>query len=426
MSPIPVVELRSTGASFLTVVDSDIRNNEARDRSGGGIYSPSINTTLVVAGSRITDNRTTGDPIYGGGGIWVSVGTISDSLIANNETTGAGGGIAGKESVSLEGVTLRDNTADRGGGAWVAGTESHLSVTSSSVINNVAVAHGGGLSFEHGSITNSTISGNAVLGQAGVQEPEHSGGGVVSFGDVAIVHSTLLGNTSPYPGVTLDVNSGQYTGGIVSLHNSILDSGTGGVECAIYVNNLNRAGIKFLGRNILADSSCGTPRGSDLVGVDPHLKPLADNGGPTLTHLPLPASPAINLAGGTDVGYDQRGVSRPQWGQPDIGAVEVFKPVCTLKGTAGDDRLVGTPGDDVLCGYAGDDVLEGGGGSDILLGGKGDDRLRGGDGDDRLEGGRRQRHHHRREGSRLAQRWLRGRSAPGQAWSRSGDRQVGR
>ena len=128
---------------FLTVVDSDIRNNEARDRSGGGIYSPSINTTLVVAGSRITDNRTTGDPIYGGGGIWVSVGTISDSLIANNETAGAGGGIAGKESVSLEGVTLRDNTADRGGGAWVAGTESHLSVTSSSVINNVAVAHGG-------------------------------------------------------------------------------------------------------------------------------------------------------------------------------------------------------------------------------------------------------------------------------------------
>ena len=182
------------------------------------------------------------------------------------------------------------------------------------------------------------------------------------------------------------MNSGQYTGGIVSLHNSILDSGTGGVECAIYVNNLNRAGIKSLGRNILADSSCGTPRGSDLVGVDPHLEPLADNGGPTLTHLPLPASPAINLAGGTDVGYDQRGVSRPQWGQPDIGAVEVFKPVARSR-----EPPVTTgwsdPGDDVLCGYAGDDVLEGGGGSDILLGGKGDDRLRGGDGDDRLEGG---------------------------------------
>lgn len=60
---------------------------------------------------------------------------------------------------------------------------------------------------------------------------------------------------------------------------------------------------------------------------------------------------------------------------------------CTIKGTAGNDRLVGTAGRDVICGEGGDDVLIGNGGNDLLRGGPGEDQLIGGPGADALEGG---------------------------------------
>jgi hypothetical protein len=62
----------------------------------------------------------------------------------------------------------------------------------------------------------------------------------------------------------------------------------------------------------------------NLVGVDPRLGPLADNGGPTLTHALLAGSPALG-AGANPLGLttDQRGLPRTVFGRPDIGAFEV-------------------------------------------------------------------------------------------------------
>jgi len=60
---------------------------------------------------------------------------------------------------------------------------------------------------------------------------------------------------------------------------------------------------------------------------------------------------------------------------------------CTIRGSAGDDRLVGTHGDDVICGEGGDDVIDGGGGRDVAFGDGGDDLVAGGDGGDTLYGG---------------------------------------
>jgi hypothetical protein len=59
------------------------------------------------------------------------------------------------------------------------------------------------------------------------------------------------------------------------------------------------------------------------------LGPLADNGGPTLTHMPLAGSGAVDavpvgtagLCDGTDP-VDQRGVARPTGPACDLGAVE--------------------------------------------------------------------------------------------------------
>ncbi len=65
---------------------------------------------------------------------------------------------------------------------------------------------------------------------------------------------------------------------------------------------------------------------------------------------------------------------------------EVPAPV-TLRGGAGNDKLIGGAGNDKLIGGAGNDILVGRGGNDWLYGGPGDDRLVGGSGNDVLHGG---------------------------------------
>jgi Ca2+-binding RTX toxin-like protein len=61
--------------------------------------------------------------------------------------------------------------------------------------------------------------------------------------------------------------------------------------------------------------------------------------------------------------------------------------VCTIVGTAGNDRLRGTAGNDVICGLGGNDIISGLGGNDTIDGGKGNDTIDGGAGNDVLIGG---------------------------------------
>jgi hypothetical protein len=85
-----------------------------------------------------------------------------------------------------------------------------------------------------------------------------------------------------------------------------------------------------LGYNLVDDDTCGTPGVGDIIGHDPLLGALANNGGPTLTQLPGTGSPAIGgVPNGTcllsAVTTDQRGLPRPGGlnGTCTIGAVEV-------------------------------------------------------------------------------------------------------
>ena len=68
--------------------------------------------------------------------------------------------------------------------------------------------------------------------------------------------------------------------------------------------------------NWIADGSCD----SDFSG-DPLLGRLADNGGDTLTHALLPASPAIDAipAAACSLPHDQRGQLRPRQDGPGGG-----------------------------------------------------------------------------------------------------------
>src|SRR5262249_31376245 len=73
----------------------------------------------------------------------------------------------------------------------------------------------------------------------------------------------------------------------------------------------------------------GINAGNELGGIgtppDPKLAPWANNGGPTLTHLPALTSPVHNVgANPANLANDQRGPGfrRVLQGLPDIGAVE--------------------------------------------------------------------------------------------------------
>jgi hypothetical protein len=80
------------------------------------------------------------------------------------------------------------------------------------------------------------------------------------------------------------------------------------------------------------DAVDGNQIGTAASPVDPMLGPLADNGGPTLTHALVPGSPAINAGNNAlipaGVSTDQRGIGFPRisGSRVDIGAVESAPP----------------------------------------------------------------------------------------------------
>lgn len=65
----------------------------------------------------------------------------------------------------------------------------------------------------------------------------------------------------------------------------------------------------------------------------------------------------------------------------------VIGPLCTVTGTAGNNKLRGSGGSDVICGAGGDDRITGRGGGDLIYGGAGRDTILGGRGRDILKGG---------------------------------------
>jgi hypothetical protein len=93
--------------------------------------------------------------------------------------------------------------------------------------------------------------------------------------------------------------------------------------------------VTSLGHNLIGDadgcsavSAAGDLTGSGAHPLDPHLGPLADNGGPAWTMAPQPGSPALDAVplANCSVSTDQRGQPRPDSLYPgacDSGAVEV-------------------------------------------------------------------------------------------------------
>lgn len=200
-----------------------------------------------------------------------------------------------------------------------------MAIESSTISGNLAGTHGaiynafgGGVfiaGLSHGvRIVNSTISGNHADG---------SGGGIHTSGSsLAVRLTTISGNTAGFRGGSLLVSP---VAG-VQLNHSIAANGTpqdlatepAGATAAV---TASFSLIEAPGAGDVTVTGSG-----NRLGIDPLLGPLASNGGPTLTHRPLPGSPAIDAGDPmiTDPpAADQRDAARIAGAAVDLGAVEV-------------------------------------------------------------------------------------------------------
>ena len=260
----------------------------------GGILNNGSLTLDHVAVTQNTMATNAGDFWQGGGGIYNGNGAtlnLVDSSVTNNQAGWSGGGV----------YSFFNTTT---------------TIVRSTISGNVSNDVGGGIrSLGNMTITNTTISGNRSTGW-------HGGAIFQTDGNITITNSTIANNIGPdWAPSTLFI--GQCGGSFVptlTLTNSII-TGNQWYACERFASG-TAANVVSGGNNLIQDGSC-SPLASDLIGANAQLSPLASNGGPTQTHALSSGSAAIDAANDTLCpATDQRGVTRPQGTQCDIGAYE--------------------------------------------------------------------------------------------------------
>ena len=270
--------------------------------SGGGVNSSG--GAITVAGTTIT-----------GGGVNTSSGAISLT-----GTTIGGGGV----NSSSGAVTLVDGSVTNAPGTGINTSTGAISLTRSLVSGSDSR----GINSSSGAISlvNSTVSGN----DGGI----YGGSSTITLDAVTVTLNDVDGE-----GVGIDTS-----GGTISMTHTIVAGHS--QDCDVVPTTAQYS--------MDSDGSCGLAGAGNLSNANPLLGPLANNGGPTLTHLPQAGSPAIDSgSNGLCQAVDQRSVARPIDGDGDatatcdMGAVEagarrpppppppsIVQPVPTLSGWA--------------------------------------------------------------------------------------------
>jgi hypothetical protein len=310
-----------------------------------------------------------------GGGINISSGTVNLSNItitANNSgnasangSGGDGGGIY-NDGVSVMMVNCAVSNNGTGQGGNVDGASGGVG--------------GGILNFSPMTAIGCTISNNFTRGPSAGLLPHNAGGGIFNSDQLTMINSTISGNQAHadagrgggifqtgfgslnLTNCTITTNSaetccasqsgqGIHAGGTANVANTII-SGNGNGSVPDVTGNFTSQGNNLIGRatpgssnGVNGDESGFTDGANgDRVGslgspINALLGPLANNGGPTMTHALLPGSPAINAGGNANlpadtfdldnngnttepIPFDQRGFARVTNTTVDIGAFE--------------------------------------------------------------------------------------------------------
>ena len=300
----------------LTLVDTVVTGNVAASGAGVANYNGDLTVERSVVRSNGSENTLRGGGIFNHGYYDTANLELTETTISGNQAN-RGGGIMndafdGEANTTIRRSTISGNTADTGGGV------SNLSIASLYPGTVSAIV----------SLRNTTLSGNTA---------NDSGGGLHSQTNIGgeaiadILNTTITGNAA----VARD------GGGILSVDSSA--TATEIRSTIVYGNTAGRDGNDMLGVTIMGSFNLiGDPSGhsiidredDNIVGLDPRLGPLTDNGGPTQTHALRTGSAAIDQGiNSLTFDNDQRGngflrtVDNPTITNArdgtDIGAVEV-------------------------------------------------------------------------------------------------------
>jgi CSLREA domain-containing protein len=282
---------------------------------------------------------------------------------------GGDGGINNSGTVTLDGLTVSNNSSlSQGGGILNNGM---MWLLNSTLTGNSAQFGGGMRNGATGIVVNTTISGNSATNQVG---------GLRNLGTLTLVNSTVSNNSAFYAYGGIEIAASVST--TLNLYNTIVannyvtGSNAGDATYDVDCYNNNIPGAVTVNYSLVRSGNCNVSNGvnGNLTG-DPLLQPLANNGGLTQTFLPLPASPVVNagnnsylkeatlnldLNGDKDkldtLSTDQRGAgyARVRAGTVDMGAVEVPAPFTGLVvDTTSDADLQGCSADANDCSLRG-------------------------------------------------------------------------
>jgi hypothetical protein len=257
-----------------------------------------IDRVFDVAGAATAEHQISGVTITGG-----------DKPSAPIGTPGAGGGgILNGATLTLSDSAIVDQSSRSFDGVGIYNT-------GSLTLNRVLVSRNGSISSRGGGIYNSGIA--TIVNTTVTGNTAGNGGGIYQSGStssLSIEYSTITANLADSaPAIRWDDMSAsrQIRDSIVALND------VGPQQCI----GTPSSG----GHNIESGMDCGFIHAAngDRQNTDPKIGPLADNGGPTNSHLPDPTGPAIDAAANAGCPpVDQRGFARPFGVACDIGAVE--------------------------------------------------------------------------------------------------------
>ncbi|MGA9342614.1 MAG: right-handed parallel beta-helix repeat-containing protein, partial [Rhodanobacteraceae bacterium] len=331
----------TTGALSTVAADLTIRGPGAASLvidagAASGVIEHYGTGTLTIEGVTITNGRMEGYEYHGGACVLSSGSvTINDTTISNCYAYTAhayGGAICASQDITLNRSRLSGNTTkghfyyyyypgypnpylingtSHGGGAYAGGrfTITNSTVTHNSALYNNRGSIGGGFASRSGGhvITGSTIDNNYAWLGGGFEILGHSGGETTGL---SITNSTISGNSAAISSggfnsyrlayttlhnSTVTDNSAPYCGGMYVYY------GVADIKSSIIAANTSVFSYNYFGYYTAADFdvffSSATVTGDhdaimtsnialppDTIVDDPLLLPLADNGGPTLTH----------------------------------------------------------------------------------------------------------------------------------------------
>ena len=367
-----------TGIGSANILDALFDGNTAT-AEGGALWNGA--GTMSVGFSTISGNTASGDDAdQGGGGIFnaggtveVNNGTVITGNIANG-TAGSGGGILSDGGIlNVFSATLSNNISNRAGGAIeVVGLGTEDDPTSAtvtlSILQGNTTGPDGSAAPGNGGAHHTTGPASVFYDRCQVSEnfAANQGGGLWNsgVGTFSALGCLVAGNTSPtgagiyaQPGtagftsvlnstVTSNVGDGIFAASPISLFSTTVaaNSGDGIITTAdlqlslinsILADNtgtdLSNTGSALEATNSIVETGdlVAVNAIGNIVGVDPLLTPLQDNGGFLFTHQPQAGSPAINAGANSaqariTLFNDVRSVGFPRvtGGIIDIGAVE--------------------------------------------------------------------------------------------------------